>query len=258
MISAYVTCYNILTHGFSGWENNLKNLCLFADEVIIVVNTSEDDTHGAIQSALWEHKNWKIISSNFSKLDPLFDSRLKNLGLQNCSFDNKLQIDLDETIPLWQRPLWDNAFFQLKFSGHKVLAVPSVDIYKGRQTYKSISYKTYGSIGQCWRGPSRNALKPGYFIDTRFSDGTELIDENFNQLSAIVSGPCDIKDLESGNSIFVTHWGYLKIDERIERNNKFWGAMWLQESNGTLPAHKLHVDETTFGHYDCLPHNLKL
>jgi len=257
-ISTYKSCYNILTNGFSGWEQNLKNACEFSEELIIVVNNSEDDTDSAIRDALWEYKNWKIVPANFSKLDPLFDGRLKNLGLQNCSHKWKLLLDLDEDVPLWQKPMWENAFMQLQFSGAKVLAVPSVDIYKTLDGYKSISYKTYGSIGQLWRGPAANALKQGYFINTKFSDGTELIDENFQMAPAVLSGPKELADLESGNHIFVAHYGYLNINERIERNNRFWGAHWLAESNGTLPAHQLHTDESTFSHYEYKKHNLRL
>lgn len=259
MISIYVTCYNLLSHGFTGWDKNLKNACQFADEVVIAVNTSDDGTEDAIRDALWEHKNWKIISANFSKLDPLYDGRLKNLALQHCTGEFKIQLDADEYIPIWQKPLWENALFQLKFSGAKVLAVPSVDLYKTLDGYKAVNYKTYAHIGQAWRGPAGGALKPGYFINTQISDGTELINEQFQPYGpAITSGPCDIQDLESGGSLFVVHEGYLNIDERIERTKKFWGQHWLQESNGTLPAHKIHHDESTFSHYEYKKHNLKL
>lgn len=257
-VSIYQTAYNLIQNSITGWEKSIINSCQFADEVILAVNTSDDDTDSAIRDVLWEYKNWKIVPANFSKLDPFWDGRMKNLALQNCSHDWKIQKDCDETIPVWQRPLWDNAFMQLQFSGRKVLAVPSVDIYKDENHYKSINYKTYGSIGQLWRGPAGNALKQGYFINTQFSDGTELINENFQAEPAISSGLLDLADLESGNSIYVLHWGYLNIQERIARTKSFWGAHWLTESDGTLPAHKIHNDESTFGHYDCKPHNLRL
>jgi len=260
-ISIYTTCYNILTHGFDGWEDNLKSAAQFADELIIVVNNSEDDTDSAIRVALWGFDNYKIVPANFSKLDPLFDGRLKNLGLQSCTQPWKIQLDLDETIPLWQRPLWENAFVQLQYSGAQAMAIPSVDIYKDKDHYKSINLKTYGSIGQLWRGPAGNALKPGYFINTQFSDGTELIDEKFQPARALrlYSGEKEIlQNLESGNFPYVLHWGYLNLEERIKRTQQFWGAHWLQESNGSLPAHKIHTDNTTFGHYDYKPHNLRL
>lgn len=260
-ISIYVTCYNLLTHGFDGWQDNLKSAAQFADELIIVVNNSEDDTDSAIRTALWGFNNYKIIPANFSKLDPLFDGRLKNLGLQSCSEPCKIQLDADESIGLWQRPLWENAFIQLKYSGAQAMAIPSVDIYKDANHFKSINFKAYGSIGQLWRGPAGNALKPGYFINTQFSDGTELIDEHFQPAKTLVTclnGPNLLEDLESGNFPYVTHWGYLNIQQRIERNQKFWGAHWLQESNGTKPAHVLHDSLESFNHYEYKPHNLRL
>lgn len=258
MISLYTTCYNILTNGFSDWQDRLKSHAEFADELVVVVNQSEDETETAIKDFLAPYKNWKVIPANFSKLDPLFDGRLKNLALQNTTQEFKVQIDMDEEIGLWQRPLWENKLFQLKFSGAKVMAVPSVDLYKSVNNYKAINWKTYANIGQAYRGPSANALKAGYFINTQISDGTELIDEKFNLLPAIVSGPCDLATLESGEEIFVTHYGYVSVEERVKRTEKFWGDHWLQESNGTLPAHQIHHDESTFNHYDCKPHNLRL
>lgn len=257
-ISIYFTAYNLLTHGFTGWEKNLISACKFADEVIIALNTSEDDTDVAIRNTLWEFDNWKIVPANFSKLDPLFDGRLKNLALQNTTKEFKIQMDVDESIPLWQKPLWENALFKLKFSGAKVLAVPSVDIYKTVDGYKGVNYKTYAHFGKAYRGPALGALKAGYFINTQVSDGTELIDERFQLLPAIASGPCDMAELEKGDQIFVAHWGYLNVAERIERTQKFWGAHWLQESGGTLPAHKIHNDESTFSHYEYKKHSLRL
>jgi hypothetical protein len=257
-ISTYQTAYNILINGFSRWQESVINSCQFSEEVIIAVNASDDDTDSAIRDTLWEYKNWKIVPANFSRLDPFWDGRMKNLALQHCTQEFKIQKDLDEEIPLWQKPLWDNKLFQLKFSGAKVMAVPSVDLYCDEGHYKSINPKTYVNIGQAYRGPSANALKPGYFINTQFSDGTELIDEKFNLLPAIISGPCNLAALESCNEIFVVHYGYLNIQERIERTKKFWADHWLQESNGTLPAHKIHNDETTFSHYEYKLHNLKL
>ena len=105
-ISVYQTAYNILINGFSRWQDSVINSAQFADEVIIAVNTSDDDTDSAIRDILWEYKNWKIVPANFSKLDPLWDGRMKNLALQSCTQEFKIQKDLDEEIPLWQNPLW--------------------------------------------------------------------------------------------------------------------------------------------------------
>lgn len=258
MISLYVTCYNILTNGFSDWKERLKSHAEFADELIVVVNKSEDETETAIKDFLAPYKNWKVIPANFSKLDPFFDGRLKNLALQNTTKEFKVQIDMDEEIPLWQKPLWENKLFQLKFSGAKVMAVPSVDLFNDEGHFKAINWKTYVNIGQAYRGPSAHALKPGYFINTQISDGTELIDEKFNVIPAIASGPCDLAALESGEEIFVLHYGYIDKQERIKRNEAFWGAHWLQESNGTKPAHVLHDSLESFSHYEYKPHNLRL
>lgn len=257
-ISIYSTAYNILQNGFSRWQESVLNSVQFADEVIIAVNTSDDDTDSAIRDTLWEYKNWKIVPANFSKLDPFWDGRMKNLALQHCTQEFKIIKDLDEEIPLWQKPIWENKLFQLKFSGAKVMAVPSVDLYCDVNHYKSINLKTYANIGQAYRGPSANALKPGYFINTQFSDGTELIDESFNLLPAIASSSCDLAVLENCEEIFCVHYGYIDKQERIKRNSSFWGAHWLQESNGTKPAHVLHDSLDSFNHYEYKPHNLKL
>lgn len=241
------------------WQESVINSCLFADEVVIAVNKSTDGTEEAIRETLKNFDNWKIIPANFSRRDPLWDGRMKNLALQHCTSEFLIQKDMDETIPLWQKPLWENALFQLKFSGAKVLAVPSVDLYNGENFYKCINHKTYAHIGKAWRGPAAHALKPGYFVNTQFSDGTELIDEQFQPYGPVAtSGPCDLAALESGDYPYVVHWGYVDTKERVERTKKFWGEHWLTESGGTLPAHKIHLDESTFGHYTAKPHNLKI
>jgi hypothetical protein len=258
MISTYQTAYNLIQNGFSRWQESLINSCQFADEVIVAVNTSDDDTDSAIRDTLWEYKNWKIVPANFSRLDPMWDGRMKNLALQSCTHEFKVQKDCDEEIPVWQRPLWENKLLQLKFSGAKVMAVPSVDLFNDVGHYKSINLKTYANIGQAYRGPCIQALKPGYFIDTRFSDGTELVDEKFNMIPAIASSDCELSTLESGNEIFCVHYGYIDKQERIKRNEAFWGTHWLQESGGTKPAHVLHDSLESFDHYEYKPHNLRL
>ena len=123
MFSIYHSAFNLIKHGFVGWENSVKNSCRFADEVIIAVNTSTDETKEKIAECLSEFSNWRIIDTDFSYQDPWLDGKIKNEALQACTQDFKIQLDLDEYIPLWQKPLWQNLAMQI-FSVTNYSALP--------------------------------------------------------------------------------------------------------------------------------------
>jgi len=69
MFSIYHSAFNLIKHGFVGWQQSVQNSCKFADEVIIAINTSTDGTKEAIEECLKEFSNWKIIETNFSYQD---------------------------------------------------------------------------------------------------------------------------------------------------------------------------------------------
>ena len=258
MISIYHSAFNLNKHGFAGWQDCLIKSCHFADEVVVAINTSEDDTEEVIEAIVKkESKSYKIVNTSFDYKDPWLDGKIKNKALQSCTQEFKLQLDLDEYVPLWQRPIWDNVCFKLKFDSNiSCLAVPSIDLYKDLNHYKSINHKQYLHKGLAYRAPQIGARKPDGTINTLMSDGCDLVDENGNFIS---TGAIDkrLEALESNQIPFVVHLGYVDLNSRLKRNHEFWHEHWYVEGGGQAPAHKIHMKDEDF-EYDYIKHNLAL
>ncbi len=226
----------------------------FADEVIIAVNKSNDNTLDAIKSI--QLQNLKIIECDVSYEDPLLDGKLKNIALQNCSGDILIQLDLDEYIPLWQKPIWYAYAEHLLNDSVSCYMIASINLYGDWKSYRNITPKWYMHKRGLHRGPPTYARKPDGTIDTSKSDTCELIDCNGNLVFSRQTS-INIKDLESNNTPFVVHFGYLDFDSRLERNKKFWHQHWRTESGGDAPLHKVHMDIDEFTE-EIFKHNLKI
>ena len=121
---------------------------------------------------------------------------------------------------------------------------PSLNLYKDWHLYKDISPKWYMHKKGFYRGPVGFARNPDGTVDTNKSDTCELID-GYGLLVRSVLLPHELQDLKDG-SIFVVHFGYLNLQERVERNQKFWNEHWKLESGGKEPPHKVHMDIEEF------------
>lgn len=245
MLEIYQTAHSLIKNNIWGWDSSFKSSCEFADRVTIVVNKSNDGTREAIQEALKEFSNWNIIDSDLLTSDRWFDGKLKQIGLENCKEEFKLQLDADE-MPIGQREMWDNYLFQFKFAPEKCLAVASVNFFKDFYHYYSITHKQYISKGtDCFRGPVISARNPDGSIDTTRSDGCDLILAN-GQFAPTAFTPTDLSLVENLEVPAIGHFGYVNLASRIERNQKFWKEHWYVESNGKAPAHKIHMKEDDF------------
>jgi hypothetical protein len=256
MFSIYHSAFNLIKHGFVGWQQSVQNSCQFADEVIIAVNTSVDGTKEAIEETLKDFSNWKIIETNFSYQDPWLDGKIKNEALQVCTQDFKIQLDLDEYIPLWQKPIWENMAMQLQFHPCQCAAVASVNLYKDWDHLASITNKQYFHRGQAYRAPCIASRKQDGTINTKMSDGCDLVDSQGSFISTIGT-PSDQSILEQQVAPFVVHFGYVDLDSRLKRNHEFWHEHWHVEGGGQEPAHKIHMKHEDFDQ-QYIKHNLKL
>ena len=260
MISIYHSAFNLNKHGFTGWQDCLRKSCHFADEVVLAINTSEDDTEDIAKQILNKQaKSWKILNTSFDYKDPWLDGKIKNAALHSCTQEFKLQLDLDEYVPLWQRSIWDNICFKLKFDSNvSCLAIPSVDLYKDLNHYKSINHKQYLHKGLAYRAPQVGARKPDGTINTLMSDGCDLVDENGNFIPTQAINN-SLEALESNQMPFVVHLGYVDLNSRLKRNHEFWHEHWYVEGGGQAPAHTIHMKEDLSDFdYAHLKHNLKL
>jgi len=256
VFSIYHSAFNLIKHGFVGWQESVQNSCKFADEVIIAVNTSSDGTKEAIEETLKDFSNWKIIETDFSYQDPWLDGKIKNVALQACTQDFKIQLDLDEYIPLWQKPIWENVAMQLAFHPAQCVAVASVNLYKDWNHLSSITNKQYFHKGQAYRAPSIHARKPDGTINTKMSDGCDLVDQ-FGNFVPTIPTPNDQSVLEQNVAPFVVHFGYVDLDSRLKRNHEFWHEHWYVEGGGQAPAHTIHMKHEDF-EYPYIEHKLNL
>lgn len=238
MISIYSSAFNLIKNRFN-IKFHIDNFCHFADEVVVAVNTSVDNTLEFLLEASKTYKNLKIIPVKISYSDPLLDGKIKNIALQSTSMPCKVGLDMDEFIPIEQKNIWYNLASILLGEKHMSCMIPSVNLYKNLDCFFSITPKWYLHKSGLFRGPVNYAYKSNGHIDTNKSDTCELIDQNGNLVPSLIT-PCDINDLRSGNYPFVIHTGYLSFEDRLLRNNEFWREHWLIESGGQKPNHKIH------------------
>lgn len=249
-ISIYSSAFNLINNGFFGWKDSILKSCEFADEVVIAVNKSKDNTLEELLDL--KCNNLQIISCDISYSDPLLDGKLKNEALQKCSGDILIQLDLDEYIPISQKENWVNlAQTLLSYENVKSVMIPSINLYGSWEKYKDITPKWYMHKRGLFRGPVNFARNADGTVDTNRSDTCELIDADGNLVYSVMI-PYNIENLRQDN-IFVVHYGYLNFNARIKRNKEFWSEHWLKESGGKNPPHKIHTElfdfnDTTYQH----------
>jgi len=236
MFSIYSSAFNLINNNFD-YTESINNFCSFADEVVIAVNKSEDNTFESLKSLNFH--NLKLIKTNFSYQDPLLDGKIKNEALQNTKEEFKIGLDMDEYIPLWQKDIWTNLAYQLRFDIYDCYMIPSLNLYKDRDNYFSIGHKWYLHKGNLFRGAVNFAKNKDGTVDTSRSDTCELIDLNGNLVQSKIFDK-DINTLRSKIAPFVVHKGYLDLQNRILRNKNFWKQHWKIESGGFEPKHKVH------------------
>jgi hypothetical protein len=253
--SIYTSAFNLIKNSFN-YKISIKRFCDFADEVVVCVNTSIDNTYEELILLKSIYNNLVVIESDFSYSDPLLDGKIKNAALQSTSNEIKIGLDMDEYIPLWQKPMWDDLAFMLKNHEVDCFMIPSINLYKDKDHYFSISPKWYLHKDGLFRGAAKYAINIDGTVNTNYSDTCELIYSNgciVNNASTI----CDIESLRENNLPFVVHEGYLDLDARLIRNKNFWSDHWLIESGGKQPPHKIHKSHEDFQE-SYLEHNLNI
>jgi hypothetical protein len=244
MFSIYTSAFNLIKNKFN-YKFHIQNFSQFADEVIIAINTSEDNSVNEVRDFVIENcNNVYILETNFSYEDPLLDGKIKNAALQATKQDIKISLDMDEYIPLWQKYIWENIGNQLMYSQAQAVMIPSLNLYKDKEHYFSITPKWYMHKKDLYRGPVNWAKKDNGTVDTSKSDTCELIDENGNLVYCMQTSS-DIDSLRNNNP-FVVHTGYINLDNRILRNKNFWEKHWKIESGGEPPKHKVHQSLNDF------------
>lgn len=249
MFSIYTSAFNLIQNRFD-YKTSIHNFSMFADEVVVALNTSVDDSEEHLRDFIAENcNNVRILKTNISYDDPLLDGKIKNAALQSTTQQIKIGLDMDEYIPMWQKSIWINVAEQLAFSYAQSVMIPSVNLYKEIESYFSITPKWYMHKAGLYRGAVNFARNSNGTVDTAKSDTCELIDARGNLVSSL-SSPVSINDLRNGNCPFVVHTGYLDLGGRVDRNRNFWKKHWEVESGGCPPKHKVHESLEDFNEWN--------
>lgn len=252
MLSIYSSAFNLIKNNFD-YKTSIDNFCNLANEVVIAINKSEDETFESLKSFLSIYNNLKILQTDISYDDPLLDGKIKNEALQATSEEFKIGLDMDEYIPIQQKEMWENLAYQLRFDDVDCYMMPSLNLYKDKNHYFSITSKWYLHKSNLYRGPVNFGRKNNGTVDIAKSDTCELIYQN-GELVKSKFLPNDIQLLRQKNVPFVVHTGYLNLDNRILRNKNFWIKHWEIESGGEKPNHKVHssIEEFNEPHFEHL------
>lgn len=261
MFSIYTSAFNLIEGEF-----DCSALRKFVDfvgadgEVVVALNKSSDGSEHALKGFAAQFDNLKVVDCDIPYTDPDLDGKVKNVALQATSQRFKIGLDLDEYIPLWQKPLWTSFAYCLEWAPCKAFFIPSVDLYGSKDRVSKISEKWYLHKEGCFRGTVNFARRGDGTHDIMKSDSCELIDSNGNLIQTDSVVPMHntlekrIAQLEAGNDPFVVHTGYLDLARRAKLNEKFWSRHWAVENGSEvyIPTELAEFDKKT------LPHKLNL
>ena len=182
MLSIYSSAFNLIKNNFD-YKDALNNFSHFANEVVVAVNESEDDTLLELKSYANERKNIRIVETDFSYEDPLLDGKIKNAALQETTQEFKINLDLDERIPIRHRGKWEMLAYQLRFASFDSYLIPSLNLWGNRRSMRwdeemKMNFKWYLHKQGLFRGAVDFGKLPNGKIDTSKSDTCELINED--------------------------------------------------------------------------------
>lgn len=224
------------------WEETLDNFSSFAEEVVVGTTAfSNDDSVRLLEQYASRKSNVKIIATDFSLDDPLFDGKIKNAALHGTSQPIKILLDLDEIILKRHKLLYYGLASYASQTGYDGVMIPSVNLCGDMYHYKDIGYKFYLHRGGLYRGVVNYARKSNGAIDISRSDTTELLDENAN-LARMIPVSNDISDLRTDKVPYILHKWAVDKERRIKQN-KFWKPVWQNRAKEEVNDIILSNDE---------------
>lgn len=258
-LSIYISLFNITKHSFP-WQESLDNAAAFAEEVVVAINTSEDDTFEVISSWAADKPHVKIIKTAFAYDDIEFDGKVKNAALQVCTKDILIQMDADEIIPLGQKKRWVAFANKLYLSNIECYMIPSVDLYGSRDDIRNIPIgNKFRMHKQGFRRGVWAGGRLGDKIDTSKSDTCELINDKDHLVRCAHIVPefalqprfCAILD----DYIYTVHLGYLSLQHRANINKALWADHWRLRSGH---EENVETDVDKLAAEPIIKHNLRL
>jgi len=238
MFSIYSAAYNIQKFKFN-YTKNIRNWCDFVGndgQVVIAVNTSEDDTWNELCYIKKYLLNLELIQTSIPYTNNRFDGMIKQSALSKCISPVRCLMDLDEVFPRYNKDKWSQAASFLTKSPYDGLLLPVLDLWGNEKHIKkqNIGQKFRLHKRNVRRGVWRRAELPNGKFDTTMSDSTEpiLADGELAYFSSMIH-PEYLKYENSSilsDFPFVIHEGYLDFDKRIDINKNFWKSAWEDRS----------------------------
>lgn len=268
MFSIYSCAFNVVKNNFD-YMGAVENFCSFADEVVISVNKSRDNTLEELQRLQKEYSNLKLIEADVSYEDPELDGKLFNLALQNSTQEFKIILGLDHRIPLYQKRTWESLAYQIRFSQFESCMIPVLDLWGSE---KKIRWDSESNVKFMWflhksglhRGVVNFAKLPNGKFDPSKSDSNELINKDGNLTTSLryllgTTSPMQeyLNSLER-QMVFIYHLGYLNFDNRIKVNKDIWQKQWEEIRPQEKRENQVAVTKEALEKYQTYNHNLKL
>lgn len=277
MFSIYTSAFNIVKNNYD-YKTAFNNYGSFAEEVVIsTLNNNEDETLNILEDLSKTDPKFKIIKCNLDRKDPLFWGKLRNEGLQNCSQDFCISLDLDELLPLWQKYNWINYARSLAYSEFDSYLVPLINLWGDKTKIRwdadtnylfkwALHKNSTISTNKIKRGPVNFALKENNTVDITKSDTNELVYEDGNLVKTLrvindYEGDPGKYIEECRLKIFIYHTGYLDFKDRVFRNRNFWNEQFKIQAgfNQDVSANKFApTNEENLLNKNLFPHALKL
>ena len=238
--SVYTSLFNYSPEKFD-LLGAFKNWSKYADEIVIATFEDQELSLGKIIFEEYFGGFYQCAPQNegkpFIKLigvkdtsldDPLFDGKLKNAALQDCSNELVILQDMDERLG-GNLDQWEYLGELLKKQEPPFACmIPVIDLYGDFGHYKNVNAKWYLSLKKdLYRGPVNFAKKENGLIDITKSDTTEAVDKDGNLVPYFYDNRfyCEQENRFDVNQCHVIHLGFLNLEKRVE-NNKFWKPHW--------------------------------
>jgi len=245
-ISFYSTAWNLLKYHFD-FKGALDNWSLYADEIVVGLGPSEDDTVVALETyGRLRGYNLKLVPTTFSPDDPFMYGKILNAALQACTGDILIEQDIDER---W----WGNKE-TLVYIGERLLAhpqakavfVPTVDLYGDKYHAVRASRKWYIHKRGLFRGAVSFGIKPDGRPDYNKTSTDELLDRDGNLVPtlSLLPDPITLESLKpyvAQGLPLSFHLGYINLHDRAERA-VWWKAFW-ERATGDPNNHITDVNE---------------
>lgn len=257
MLSIYTSAFNIEKMQYD-WELAFINFLAIADELVIAVNTSEDNTvdlindWGAEIAQNRPEMAFQIVFTDFLYDDPDLDGKIKNAALQATSQPYKLGLDLDESINSKFKDQLKNLTSYFLHDKTDCIMLPVINLYKDRERFKDIGQKFYFHRTGLKRGTVNFAKRKDGSHDINKSDSCELLEINgeLPRCMYLIHPEANDQDklniIKQNNLPFIVHSGLLDLEKKALRNKKFWEKMWNVENGSEdveLPKSVQEIEE---------------